>query len=117
MNLVSARLTATAALLVLALVAAVGSSQEGSKDKDKPNEKLAAKPDPALIRKLVDQLKSSDFKTREKAAQELSKLDEVPDYLREATKTGDVESKRRAQLAIDAITAPLTLPSPPGGRG
>lgn len=87
------RLFPLAALLVLA--AAIGAADE----------KAAVKSDPAAIRKFVEQLGSEDFRTREKATQELSKLEEVPDELRAATKSADPEVCRRAQSAAIAITA------------
>src|SRR5262249_17811436 len=65
----------------------------------------AAKPDPAAVRKLIDDLKSDDFETRDKAARELAKLEEVPDALREATKSSDAEGRRLAESAVEAIKA------------
>jgi hypothetical protein len=79
--------------------------------KDKPkaggDDKPAAKPELPIVRKLVEQLKSGDFKTREKAVRELSKLEEVPDALRDATKSDDLEARRRAQAVVDIIKARL----------
>jgi hypothetical protein len=69
------------------------------------DEKPAVKPDPAAVRQLVEQLKSDDYQTREKATRELSKLEEVPDELRTATKSDDLEQRRRAESAVGAITA------------
>jgi len=70
------------------------------------DEKPAVKKlDPAAVRKLVEQLASDDFATRERATQELSKLEEAPDALREATKSNDPEVCRRAQMAVDLIAA------------
>ncbi len=69
------------------------------------DEKPALKLDPAAVRKLVEQLASDDFATRERATQELSKLEEAPEALREATKSNDLEVRRRAQTAVDVITA------------
>jgi hypothetical protein len=69
------------------------------------DEKPAAKPDPAAVRKLIDDLKSDDFETRDKATKELSKLEEVPAALREATKSNDAEVRRLAEAAIETITA------------
>jgi hypothetical protein len=69
------------------------------------DEKPALKPDPAALRRLLEQLKSDNFETREKATQELSKLDGVPDELRKATQSADLEVRQRAQAAVDAITA------------
>jgi hypothetical protein len=68
-------------------------------------EKTGPKPDPVAVRKLVEQLQSDDFQTREKATHELSKLEEVPDELRRATNSDDLEVRRRAQSAVAAITA------------
>jgi hypothetical protein len=88
--------------------------QEADKGKEikvaKDGEKLPkARLDAASVARLVKQLQSSDFKTREKAAQELSKLEEVPTILREVAKSSDVdlEGRRRAQAIIDAITERL----------
>jgi replicative superfamily II helicase len=69
--------------------------------------KPAAKPEPALVKKLVEQLKSGDFKTRDAAAKELLKLDDIPDALREVVKAGDLETRRRAEAIVSAITARL----------
>jgi outer membrane protein assembly factor BamB len=68
------------------------------------DEKPAAKTDADAVRKLVEQLASADFSTRETATQELSKLEEVPEALRDATKSKDAEVRRRAQKAIEVIT-------------
>lgn len=75
---------------------------QNPKQKKEPQ---AAKYDEAAIAQLVDQLNSSDFRTRENAVLELSKLDEVPKALAEAAKNKPLEGTRRAQLAIAAITA------------
>lgn len=69
------------------------------------DEKPAVRLDPVAVRKLVEQLGSNDFATRERATQELSKLEEAPEALREATKSNDPEVGRRAQTAVDVITA------------
>jgi hypothetical protein len=69
------------------------------------DEKPAAKLDPVAVRKLVEQLGSNDFATRQKATQELSKLDEAPEALREAIKSNDPEVRRLAQTAVEVITA------------
>lgn len=69
------------------------------------DEKPAVKLDPVAVRKLVEQLGSNDFATRQRVTQELSKLEEAPAVLREATKSNDPEVRRRAQTAIDVITA------------
>jgi hypothetical protein len=80
-----------------ALTRALG--QEPAKD--------AAKPDAAAVAKWIAQLKSSDFKVRSQAANDLSKLDEVPAALREAIDSGDLETKRRAEAIVASITARL----------
>jgi hypothetical protein len=69
------------------------------------DEKTAVKLDPVEVRKLVEQLASKNFAAREKATQELSKLEEAPEALRQATKSSDLEVRRRAQTAIDVIAA------------
>jgi len=69
------------------------------------DEQPVVKPDPAAVRKLIEQLKSDDFETREKATRELSKIQEVPDELRQTTKSDDIEVRQRAQSAVEAITA------------
>src|SRR5262249_19790951 len=103
-------------VLILAwpFVAPVLLGQEADKGKEervkKAGEKLPkANLDAAELARLVKQLQSSDFKTREKAAQELSKLEEVPAILRGVAKNTDVdlEGRRRAQAIIDAITERL----------
>jgi outer membrane protein assembly factor BamB len=87
---------ATASLVVvLACGAAFGAGDQNP----------AADRDPLAVRKLIEQLASDDFATREKATQELSKLEEVPGPLREAAKSDDLEMARRARRAIDVITA------------
>jgi hypothetical protein len=89
-------------------------AEEADKGKEKPpandGEKVPkAKLDAAELARLVKQLQSFDFKTREKAAQELTKLEDVPAILREVAKSSDVdlEARRRAQAIIDAITERL----------
>jgi WD40 repeat protein len=67
--------------------------------------KPAAKPDPAAIAKLVRQLGSDDFSTREEASRELGKLDEVPAALQDAANSADPEVARRARGVIGVITA------------
>jgi outer membrane protein assembly factor BamB len=69
------------------------------------DEKPAANLDPVAVRKLVEQLASDDFATRQRATQELSELEEAPEALLEATKSNDPEVRRRAQSAVDVITA------------
>jgi outer membrane protein assembly factor BamB len=69
------------------------------------DEKPAVKLDAAAVRKLVEQLASGDFATRERSTQELSKLEEAPEALLNAAKSNDPEVRRRAQLAVDVITA------------
>src|SRR5712691_7086329 len=69
------------------------------------DEKPAVKLDPVAVRKLVEQLASKDFATRERATRELSNLEEAPEALREAMKSSDPEVRRRAQRAVDVITA------------
>jgi hypothetical protein len=81
--------------VLLACAAALGATDE----------KPAAKLDPVAVRKLVEQLASDDFATRQRATQELSKLEEAPKVLLEATKSNDLEVRRRAQSAVDLITA------------
>jgi hypothetical protein len=88
-------------LTALALFGVASAAQEGSQKKGKTGNTL----DPAVVRRLVEQLKSNDFKIRQQAAKELSQLEEVPELLREAAKTGDLETRRRAQIAIKIITA------------
>jgi hypothetical protein len=90
-------------ILVLALLAAPADGQEHPRGKGKADG--AGKADPAIIAKLIEQLGSDTFKTRETASQQLAALDEVPDALRKAAKHANLEVARRAQLAIDAITA------------
>src|SRR4051812_10314160 len=81
--------------VLLACVTALGAGDE----------KPAVKLDPVAVRKLVEQLGSTDFATRERATQELSKLEEAPEPLREATRSEDAEVRRRSQTAVDVITA------------
>ena len=50
----------------------------------------------ARVNKLIEQLKSDDFTTRVKAAEELSNLDYVPDALREAARGKDLEVGQRS---------------------
>jgi hypothetical protein len=103
----------TACLTALLLLAALfafgvrGAAQNNftGKNHQRRDEQATVKPDAAAIRKLIDELKSTDFELREKATQALSRLDEVPDVLREATSTDDAELRRRAQMAIEAIAA------------
>jgi PAS domain-containing protein len=68
------------------------------------DEAPGGKLDPVAVHKLVEQLVSEDFATRQRAMQELSKLEEAPDALREATKSNDPELRRRAQRVVDVIT-------------
>lgn len=92
------------ALLVSVLMIASASGQESSKEKASGEKKPAIKADPALIAKLIGQLSSDDFKTREMASRQLAELEEVPDALRRAAKDGDREVSRRAEAAITIIT-------------
>jgi len=82
--------------VLLACAAAFGSAAD---------EKPVAKLDPVAVSQLVAQLGSDDAATREKATAELSKLEEAPDALREATKSEDPEVRRGAQAAVEAIAA------------
>jgi hypothetical protein len=68
------------------------------------SDKGAPTAEAATIRRLIDQLGSTDSEVRETATMALSRLDDVPELLREATKSDDAEVRRRAQIAIDAIT-------------
>lgn len=81
--------------VLLTCACAIGTSEE----------KPAVKLDPIAIRKLIEQLGGKEFATREKALRELSQLEEAPDALHEATKSADPEVRKRAQTAIDVITA------------
>jgi hypothetical protein len=102
-------LRALLSLVALAVLIPGIHGQEVRKEKEKATgaDKPAAKFDPAAVRKLIEQLKSKDFRTREKATRELSRLDEVPDGLREAARSGDLEARRRAQKVLNHITARL----------
>ena len=90
-------------ILTCAAVATNICGQEPAKPKEA--ETTPRKLDPAEVRKLIAQLQSVDFKVRERAAQELSNLHDVPDALREAIKSGDLELKRRAETVVAVITA------------
>jgi hypothetical protein len=92
-------------VFALVLLTSQAYGQEPPKDKKSGAEKPVVKPDPAVVAKLIAQLGSSDFKAREKASRELALLDEVPDALLKASKEGDLELSRRAQIAIAAISA------------
>ncbi len=85
------------------LIASTG-GQERSKKKDTGGEKTAARADPAAVARLIAQLGSDDFKTREKASRQLAELEEVPDALRRAARDRDAEVARRARAAITTIT-------------
>jgi hypothetical protein len=93
------------AILALGLMTTRADCQEFPEDKERGGDKPAAKADPAVIAKLIQQLGSVDFKTRDKASKELAKLDEVPDALREAAKSADPEIAYRAHMAIVIVTA------------
>jgi hypothetical protein len=99
-----ARLAVIFSSMAMVFFAVATVAQESSQGKGKTGNQESNKLDPAAVRKLVEQLKSSDFKIRNQASQELSKLQEVPDVLREAARTGDLETQRRAQAAIKIIT-------------
>lgn len=88
-----ARLLALAMLIAYATAICAG---------DEPR---AVKLDSAAVSKLVEQLASDDFATRERATQELSKLEEIPPELREATKSNDSEVRQRAQLVVEVVAA------------
>jgi hypothetical protein len=92
------------ALLASLLMIAAAGSQEPSKDKPAGEKKPAVKADPAAIAKLIEQLGSDAFQTREKASRQLAELEEVPDALRRAAEDTDREVARRAQAAITIIT-------------
>jgi hypothetical protein len=87
------RLPSAALLLVIGVVMAGRAVAQEDKKAVQPLDKA----DPAHIRKLVEQLGSANFRTREKAVEELSKLDVIPDALLEAIKKGDLETARRAE--------------------
>ena len=100
-----ARMGALLPILALAIMttrAYCGEQLAKEKGKDAGAEKPAAGANPA---ELTKQLASADFRTRDNASQELAKLDEVPEALRDAAKSADAEVARRAQIAIAVITA------------
>jgi hypothetical protein len=99
------RIAALSALLVSALLVAPTRGQGPPEEKGAGGEKPAAKPDPAVVAKLIAQLSSDDFLARDTASQRLAELDEVPDALRQAARDADLEVSRRARAAIAAITA------------
>src|SRR5947207_1615189 len=96
-----------ALLSIVALVALIpgvhGQAVRKEKEKAAGADRAATRLDPAAVRKLIEQLKSRDFRTRDRATRELSRLDEVPDALREAAKSDDPEVRRRAQDALTRI--------------
>lgn len=65
----------------------------------------ASKPDPVAIARLLRQLESLDFKTRDAASRELETLEEVPDALRAAVASPNAEVARRAGRALAVISA------------
>jgi hypothetical protein len=102
------RLWSVALLVVLALplFTTRNDGQERPVEQERSGAgKPAAKADPAAIARLIAQLGSDSFKTRERASQQLAQLDEVPEALRDATKHADPEVANRAQVAVDRITA------------
>jgi hypothetical protein len=104
MNRIMVRTGALLSVLALVLATAQTGGQEPPRAKGPGPEKAAARIDAAAVARLVRQLGSDDFQTREKASEQLAALDEVPDLLREAARNGDAEVARRAQSAIAAIT-------------
>lgn len=98
------RMGSLLALLASVLMIASTSGQESSKEKAGSGKIPEVKADPAVIAKLIGQLGSADFETREKASRQLAQLDEVLDALRLAAKDSDPEVARRAQAAIAMIT-------------
>lgn len=104
MNRSKMRLGVRFALLATLLLIASTSGQEVSKEKIPGGKKSALKTDPAVIAKLIGQLGSDDYRTREKASRQLAELDEVPDALRRAAQDSDREVARRAQAALTLIT-------------
>jgi hypothetical protein len=94
-------------LSIVALAVFLPGSNGQEISKGQATTKAAAKLDPAVVRKLIADLDSPDFKTRDKATQELSHLPEVPDALRDAAKSENGEVRRRAQTALDRITLRL----------
>lgn len=98
------RIGALLTLLASVLTIASGSGQGSSKEKAAGEKQSAVKADPAVIAKLIGQLASDDYQTREKASRRLAELDGVPDALRRAAHDSDREVARRAQAAITIIT-------------
>jgi hypothetical protein len=103
MNRSRVRIGVLLVLLAWVLTSAPTGGQEASKEQGSDGEKPAAQVDPAVLAKLIAQLRSDDFRTREKASQQLTKLDEVPEVLRHAAKDADLEVARRARSAITII--------------
>lgn len=68
-----------------------------------PPEKTASSVDPAVVRKLLQDLASDDYATREKATESLARLTAVPSELVEAAKSSELEVRSRARRAIRAI--------------
>jgi hypothetical protein len=98
-------IAACLSVVALALTTARSDGQETPLPKDNGTVQPAVKADPAKVAKLIEDLGSKDFKTRAKASQELAKLEEVPEALREAAKHADAEVAGRAKAAIAIITA------------
>lgn len=94
-------------LAIIALTVLIAGSNGQEPVKEKAAVDKAARPDAGVVRNLIEQLRSPDFKIREKATQDLLRLDEVPDALREAVKSEDPEVRRRAQSILDRITKRL----------
>ena len=70
------------------------------------DEKPAVKLDPVAVRKLVEQLGSKDFATRERATRELTNLEEAPEALREAMKSSDGPQGEPASQPTDRFMDP-----------
>jgi hypothetical protein len=94
-------------ILALALLATRAGGQDLPRDKEAAPgaEKPAARIDPAALARLFRQLGSADFTEREQASEQLARLDEVPDALRQAAQSADAEVARRARIAIEVVTA------------
>ncbi len=107
MSIASTRIGTLSVLLAWACVTQATFSQDQKTPPPKPTEQPAPKLDAATVRQLVEDLKSGEFKKRDRATRELSKLDEVPDALRELSNKGDLEARRRAQAIVGVITVRL----------
>jgi hypothetical protein len=97
------RIVACLFVLAVSNLSICGQETPQEKQSRAPAEKPPAKPSSDSIRQWIEDLSSTQFKTREAATQRLSNLQEAPESLSQAIGSANPEVRRRAQFALDQI--------------